>query len=37
MPANIHVKQKVGLVKKDLDAKEYADLSPLKEALARLK
>ena len=35
--ANIHVEQEVGLVKKDLDAKEYADLGPLKEALAGLK
>jgi hypothetical protein len=35
--ANIHVEQELGLVKKDLDAKEYADLGPLKEALARLK
>ena len=35
--ANIHVEQEVGLVKKDLDAKEYADLGPLREALARLK
>jgi NitT/TauT family transport system substrate-binding protein len=35
--ANIHVEQEVGLVKKDLDANEYADLGPLKEALAGLK
>jgi hypothetical protein len=35
--ANIHVEQGVGLVKKDLDANEYADLGPLKEALAGLK
>ena len=35
--ANIHVEQELGLVKTDLDAKEYADLSPLKEALAGLK
>lgn len=35
--ANIHVEQELGLVKEDLDAKEYADLGPLKEALARLK
>jgi NitT/TauT family transport system substrate-binding protein len=35
--ANIHVERELGLVKEDLDAKEYADLSPLKEALAGLK
>ncbi len=35
--ANIHVEQELGLVKQDLDAKEYADLGPLKEALAGLK
>jgi ABC-type nitrate/sulfonate/bicarbonate transport system substrate-binding protein len=35
--ANIHVEQELGLVKEDLDAKEYADLGPLEEALARLK
>ncbi len=35
--ANIHVEQELGLVKEALDAKEYADLGPLKEALAGLK
>ncbi|HEV8016606.1 MAG TPA: ABC transporter substrate-binding protein [Stellaceae bacterium] len=35
--ANIHVEQELSLVKEDLDAKEYADLGPLKEAVARLK
>jgi sulfonate transport system substrate-binding protein len=35
--ANIHVEKELGLVKEDLDAKEYADLGPLKEALAGLK
>jgi sulfonate transport system substrate-binding protein len=35
--ANIHVEHELGLVKEDLDAKEYADLGPLKEALAGLK
>jgi NitT/TauT family transport system substrate-binding protein len=35
--ANIHVERELGLVKEDLDAKEYADLGPLKEALAGLK
>lgn len=34
--ANIHVEHELGLVKEDLDAKEYADLGPLKEALAGL-
>jgi NitT/TauT family transport system substrate-binding protein len=34
---NIHVEQEVGLVREDLDANEYADLGPLKEALARPK
>ena len=34
--ANIHVERELGLVKQDLDANEYADLGPLKEALARL-
>lgn len=35
--ANIHVEHELGLVKQDLDAKDYADLGPLQEALARLK
>jgi NitT/TauT family transport system substrate-binding protein len=35
--ANIHVEKELGLVKEDLDAKEYADLGPLKEALAGLR
>jgi len=35
--ANIHVEKELGLVKEDLDAKDYADLGPLKEALAGLK
>jgi sulfonate transport system substrate-binding protein len=35
--ANIHVERELGLVKEDLDAKDYADLGPLKEALAGLK
>jgi NitT/TauT family transport system substrate-binding protein len=35
--ANIRVERKLGLVKQDLDAKDYADLGPLKEALAGLK
>lgn len=34
--ANIHVEQELGLVKQDLDAKDYADLAPLKDALAGL-
>ena len=34
--ANIHVEKELGLVKEDLDAKKYADLGPLKEALAGL-
>ncbi|HEX3971029.1 MAG TPA: ABC transporter substrate-binding protein [Stellaceae bacterium] len=35
--ANIHVERELGLVKEDLDAKDYADLGPLKAALAGLK
>ena len=35
--ANIRVERELGLVKEDLDAKQYADLAPLKEALAGLK
>jgi ABC-type nitrate/sulfonate/bicarbonate transport system substrate-binding protein len=34
--ANIHVEKELGLVKEDLDANDYADLGPLKEALAGL-
>lgn len=34
--ANIHVEKELGLVKEDLDAKAYADLGPLQEALAGL-
>lgn len=35
--ANIHLQHELGLVKADLDAKNYADLSLLKIAIARIK
>lgn len=34
---DIHVQHELGLVKSDLDAASYADLSPLKAAIARVK
>lgn len=35
--ANVHLQHELGLVKGDLDAKNYADLSLIKAAIARLK
>lgn len=35
--ANIHMQHELGMVKADLDAKDYADLSLLKAAVARIK
>lgn len=37
MTRNIHAQHELGLIKADLDAKAYADLGPLRAAIARVK